>query len=132
MSARIVLHIDDDEDDRIFVKEAVLGFDESIIFIEASNGKEGLEKLKEFKSNQDLPCLILLDINMPLIPASEVLKQVKEDPQLSEIPLILFTTSSAARDKELAARNQVEFITKPTSYPELVECIQRALNHCPG
>jgi CheY-like chemotaxis protein len=62
---RTVLLIDDDHDDLEMLQEALKSIDADHTIVEAHNGIEGLEKLQELAAAETLPCLIVLDINMP-------------------------------------------------------------------
>lgn len=128
---RIVLYIDDDEDDLMMVQETINEIDPNMIVRQANNGETGVQFLKQSKEFNDLPCLIILDINMPGMSGKEVLKEIKKDQKLSSIPMVLFTTSSSAMDKSFASKENVELITKPTSTTGLVDTVKKILDHCP-
>lgn len=71
------------------------------------------------------PELVLLDLNMPRKSGLEVLEEIKKDPALRTIPVVLLTTSSApehiARSYELGGSG---FVTKPNTFTELVELMR--------
>src|SRR4051812_29994639 len=90
---KIILHIDDDPDDRYFVKRAITSIDPSIMLREAQNGKKAIEFLNQARLFGDLPNLIILDINMPVMDGHDTYKEISKDPELSLIPIIVFTTS---------------------------------------
>jgi two-component system, chemotaxis family, response regulator Rcp1 len=66
----------------------------------APNGKEAVELLRRLGSHGDAvrPDLIVLDLNLPLMTGREVLKEVKADPALLDIPIVVFSSSSDPRD----------------------------------
>jgi CheY-like chemotaxis protein len=130
MEEKIVLHIDDDEDDQMLVREAILQFDHTILVQAAPNGDHGLSVLKAFKDANRTPCLILLDLNMPGMTSDQIVTLIQKDEVYKNIPLIIFTTSSAARDKEFALRRGVAFLTKPSSHHDLIDCMQKLLGNC--
>jgi len=69
-----------------------------------------------------LPAIILLDLNMPGIDGRAVLQVLKLNPKLSKIPVIIFTSSSNAKDIEECYRlGANSYITKPVNYPALEE-----------
>ena len=74
------------------------------------------------KSNSPRPALILLDLNMPRKDGREALREIKADPSLRQIPVVVLTTSKAQEDiyssYDLGANS---FITKPVTLPLLVE-----------
>lgn len=127
---RIVLHIDDDEEDRELLKEAIHKYDSNIIVRQVDNGKAGISFLKQAKEFDDKPCLVVMDLNMPGMDGREVLKEIKKDQQLFSIPLVIFTTSSSEMDKLFAKKEGIEFVTKPHTYQELSKLVERLISHC--
>ncbi len=91
--------------------------------IDASDGREALEKIKREK-----PDLVLLDIVMPKMDGFEVLSQLKKDPVLKEIPIIMLTAKGQKSDqekgKELGATG---YIIKPFSPLALLKRIEEIL-----
>ena len=63
----------------------------------ASNGEEALKHLRN--THNETPCLILLDLNMPLMNGIEFLEIAKKDDQLRKIPVVVITTSKEDQDK---------------------------------
>ena len=124
---------DDDADDRLLVTDA---FNESgcageLRFVE--DGRELLDYLThrgkyESAGEAPRPRLILLDLNMPKKDGREVLREIKSDPDLKRIPVVVLTTSQADTDiggvYELGANS---FITKPVKYDSLVR-VMKALD----
>jgi CheY-like chemotaxis protein len=126
----IFLMADDDPDDRLLIKEA---FQESLIsnsiyFVE--DGVELLDYLRwqdKFSNPKDAPTpdLILLDLNMPRKDGREALAEIKSDPRLRYIPVVVLTTSKAEEDimrsYDIGAAS---YITKPVTFDGLVEAIR--------
>ena len=123
-----ILIVDDDVDDREIIRDAFQSAsqDQEYLFIE--NGDKLLEYL-EGESNEQLPSLILLDLNMPGKDGRETLKDLKTNKRYQCIPTIVFTTSSSIRDKKTAYELGANcFITKPDTFNKLVDlakCINR-------
>lgn len=91
------------------------------------NGEDALEFLYKRQSFQQAPSpqLILLDLNLPVLNGTEVLAQVKTDPNLKQIPVVVMSTSNAPEDIEESYRlNADYYVTKPGSYAELGEKAQ--------
>jgi CheY-like chemotaxis protein len=128
---RLVLHIDDDEEDRMLLEEALQKLDANIKVQQVDSGKAALSFLKQAREAGHLPCLIILDINMPGMNGKEVLKEIKKDRELAPLPLILFTTSSASTYSDLIQEENVELISKPLSPAELIDSAREMLKHCP-
>jgi CheY-like chemotaxis protein len=113
-----VLIIDDDEDDRILLAEALCETGCSIDFFNAGDGAEALKFLR-VKINPK-PEIIFLDLNMPRVNGIQCLTELKMDKLLKDIPVIIFTTSKLPEDKEKTQRlGAAYFLTKPTSFDEL-------------
>ncbi|HUH03456.1 MAG TPA: response regulator, partial [Kofleriaceae bacterium] len=71
------------------------------------------------------PGLILLDLNMPRKDGREALREIKADPTLSDIPVVILTTSKAEEDIARSYRDGANsFITKPVSFAALIEVVQ--------
>ncbi len=126
----VILMADDDADDRLLAKDALsecrLAHD--LRFVE--NGEELFDYLRrrgKYTSRADAPSpgLILLDLNMPKKDGREVLREIKADPELRKIPVVVLTTSKADTDigriYELGANS---FISKPVSFDSLVEVMK--------
>ena len=125
-----ILYAEDDSDDLFMVEQAFEQYNGSITLLHASNGFETLEKLKILKIADRLPCLIILDVNMPGMNGKETLIRIKQNSELQKIPVVLFTTSSSDADKAFAKKWDAEFITKPLMYSELEELAKTFLNLC--
>lgn len=91
----------------------------------AVGGTEGLEILHAHK-----PDLILLDLMMPDIDGWEVYRQMKADPNLADIPVIVVTAKAQSIDKVLGLHiaKVEDYITKPFGPQELLASISRVLN----
>ena len=96
----IVVYADDDSDDLMLVKEAFNNYSDNVDLITLNNGAEALSYLKKSISNDTVPCLIILDINMPKLDGKETLLKIREIERLKTVPVILFTTSSQQIDKK--------------------------------
>jgi two-component system response regulator len=125
-----VLMADDDEDDRQMTREA---FEEchlanDLRFVE--NGSELLDYLHRRGRFSDpafspRPGLILLDLNMPKKDGREALKEIKADPKLRQIRVIILTTSSASEDvRRCYDLTATSFITKPATFEELANVVK--------
>jgi len=121
-----ILMADDDEDDRLMTKEA---FQEARLANElrfVEDGEELLDYLYQRDKFSDpasspRPGLILLDLNMPRKDGREALKEIKDDPDLRQIPIVVLTTSKAEEDIYRSYDLGVNsFITKPVSFEGMV------------
>jgi two-component system response regulator len=126
----IFLMAEDDSDDRLLVKEAFRDNDmiNTLYFVE--DGVELLEYLHrqgKFSNHAScpIPDVILLDLNMPRKDGREALEEIKTDPHLRHIPVVVLTTSSAEEDiMRSYDKGAAGYITKPVKFGGLVEAIQ--------
>jgi CheY-like chemotaxis protein len=115
-----ILIVDDDEDDRELFCGAVNELDHLVSCKMAHNGKEALDLLR---SGAVKPDYIFLDLNMPKLNGKKFLSELKLDVALSEIPVVIYTTSKLPEDiEETKKLGAIHFITKPTGIEEL--CIE--------
>lgn len=126
----IILVADDDAEDRMLVKEALEEnrLKNAIQFVE--NGEELMDYLHNRGkfTDKDLyptPGLILLDLNMPKKDGREALREIKEDPYLRLIPIVVLTTSKAEEDiLKTYDLGVSSFITKPVTFAALVDMMK--------
>jgi two-component system response regulator len=124
------LMADDDPDDRLLIKEA---FEESLVSNSIYFVEDGVQ-LMDYLHHQDkfsdphiapMPDLILLDLNMPRKDGREALAEIKSDPNLRYIPVVVLTTSKAEEDiirsYDIGAAS---YITKPVTFDGLVNAIR--------
>jgi CheY-like chemotaxis protein len=124
-----ILYAEDDQDDVYMVKKAFEAHDH-IQVMHADNGSEALQMLNGMLQNNIKPCLVILDINMPVMSGKEALLKMKENREFDEIPVILFSTSSSKIDQEFAAQWGVELFTKPLNYSDLETIIREFVGKC--
>lgn len=130
MENRRILWADDDIDDLMLMRHVLKDLGDDYNITEVHNGQEAIEYLKNAKQKGELPCLIILDMNMPVLDGKETLAKLKKDEALSDIPVVFFTTSNSLMDKLYCQHNGVEMITKPPQYTNLKEAVQRLLKYC--
>lgn len=131
----VILMAEDDPDDRLLVREA---FEESRLLNElrfVEDGEELLDYLRRQKRYADpqsapKPGLILLDLNMPRKDGREALREIKADPELRRIPVVVMTTSRAEEDifrsYDMGASS---YISKPVTFERLVELMKSLGNY---
>ena len=127
-NSKKVLCVDDDEDDQMIVSETIQEIDNSIEVVTALNGVEALEILERTKSDNDLPCLIIMDINMPLMDGKQTLVEIRKDRALDGVPVVMFTTSSSQLDFAFCEQYGVDFIIKPINMQDFHNTIQKLLS----
>jgi CheY-like chemotaxis protein len=126
MSFQKILLVDDDEDDRSIMIEAINEIDKRIDCIGLIQGIDALDYLNQ--NIWSLPDLIFLDLNMPMMDGKEFLKEMKSKEHLKHIPVTIYSTSKQKRDmEETKILGAISFISKPTSFSLLKEEIRRIL-----
>jgi CheY-like chemotaxis protein len=129
-SPHTILLIDDDPDDLEFYGESIRTVKPALVIKEARSGQKALEYLGYAKKTNSLPCLIVLDVNMPVMSGRETLLEIKKDKDLLTIPIVIFSTASAPREKEYFANYEIEFFTKPCSLSEMQLIAHQLLRYC--
>jgi len=122
-TARPILLIEDDQIDVMTVQRALKELHVTNRLDVAENGQQALHRLRT--SDIERPCLILLDLNMPIMNGIEFLRIAKNDPQLKRIPVVILTTSEEQRDKmESFNLGVAGYMRKPVDYRQFVETIR--------
>jgi len=125
-----ILLADDDPDDRELTQDAFAENRLVNVLHCVEDGEELMEYLRRqgrYSDQKDapLPGLILLDLNMPRKDGREALKEIKADPELRRIPIVVLTTSKAEEDilrtYDLGVNS---YVTKPVTFKSLVELIK--------
>jgi len=118
-----ILLIEDDSVDAMTVKRALKELRVTNPLQWAENGEEGLAYLQQ--PDHEQPCLILLDLNMPVMNGIEFLQTFKSLPELRRIPVIALTTSDEQEDKvESFELGVAGYMRKPVEYQQFVEIIR--------
>lgn len=127
----VILMADDDDDDYFFTEKALRQSRLINTLCRVKDGEELLEYLLqrgryENKSEEcQRPGIILLDLNMPKMDGREALKEIKNHPELKDIPVVVFTTSKAEEDIYRSYQLGVNsFITKPVTFEGLTEVMK--------
>lgn len=129
----VILMADDDKDDQLLTRDALEESRVSNTLVVVNDGVELLEYLRgegQYKEqNNPWPGLILLDLNMPRMDGREALAEIKADPKLRAIPVVILTTSKTEEDMlngyDLGAAS---YLTKPVTFEGLVD-LMKALGH---
>ena len=118
---------DDDEEDCFLAKEAFEASGARAIFSCVGDGIELMDYLlkRSQSSLGELPDLVLLDLNMPRKDGREALMEIKYNPALKQIPIIILTTSEEGKDVAFSIKAGANFfITKPTTFDKWVEIMK--------
>lgn len=129
-ATKTILCVDDDPDDLAMLREAINEIGNGFQIHEAFDGVHALELLRQMQAADVLPCLIVLDINMPRMDGKQTLVALQNDKVLATIPVVLFSTSSSALDITFSRAKHVELITKPINYNALRNAADKLLSYC--
>jgi CheY-like chemotaxis protein len=125
---RYILYAEDDPDDFEILKQSMFQVDEDMNIIQVPNGQEAINHLKRHIDHP--PCLIILDINMPMMDGRQAIRLIKEDDLLQHIPMVAFTTSTNPMDKLLCQKLKVDCLSKPNSIPDMEKMVNQLLHYC--
>ena len=115
---KFVLYADDDPDDRDWASEASTAISSAFALVFVENGRQVLDFLMKTDSEQ-LPSLIVLDLNMPELDGRQTLKKLKVHPLFKSIPVAIVTTSTSKIDRDVCQQlGAALFLTKPDTCNE--------------
>ncbi len=117
---------DDDEDDRMLIKDALEEINPKINVIEAENGEELVDNVK--RSGDLGETMVMVDMNMPKKNGIEAIQEIRSEPKTAEIPTVMLSTSNSPELKRKAlAAGASDFIVKPNNFGTLVEILKGVL-----
>ena|SRR5258708_1257998 len=121
-----ILLIEDNEGDILLTTEA---FEDSKIVNSITairDGKEAISFFEALTKKEEIPHMVLLDINLPKVNGHEVLMYIKNNEKYKSIPVIILTTSSAEKDILQSYKNYANcYITKPIDVSDFIKAITK-------
>ena len=131
MESYKILLVDDDPEDRAIIQEAMETIEAGDIIHFAENGEQALEILEQGVQTNQLPCIVVLDLNMPRLNGTETLRLIRANERLKDISVVIYSTSINPLEKEKCMRlGANEYITKPLSYKESTFTARKLLDLC--
>jgi len=128
--SKFILFGEDDIDDEELLKELFSSVDDSFSLAFINNGNQVIDYLNELTDDR-LPCLIILDYNMPQLNGADILKELKNHLRYKEIPKIIWSTSQTetyrSKCMELGAN---DYIIKPSKVNDLIAAIKYMISIC--
>lgn len=117
--------VDDDNDDRETFRDA---FNELHSDNELKTFNNGLEALDYLNATEDVPDILFLDLNMPIMGGLEMLEEIRKNGRYKHLSVAIYSTSSAESDIEqtLAAGANI-YIIKPASFQTLVDTLKKVI-----
>lgn len=129
-ASKFILLGEDDADDREMLTEVFASIDRSFILLFVDNGKEVVSALEKLRDDQ-MPCLIVLDYNMPGLNGAEILKEVGQNERYKDIPKIVWSTSGSDKFRNLCLElGALDYVIKPSSNTELEKIARYMLSFC--
>jgi len=121
-STRPILLLEDDQVDILTTRRALKEIHVTNPLVVCENGEQGLAWLRDAA---EPPCLVLLDLNMPVMNGIEFLEHVKGDERLRRIPMIVLTTSGEMQDKVRSFDLGIAgYMAKSVDYRQFVEVMR--------
>lgn len=123
MNFQRILLIDDDQDDQELFLTAVSQISDKVDCVALADARMALKKLR---TEELQPEAIFLDLNMPVMNGQQFLTELKNDPSIASIPVIMFSTSSQLSTIQLTKKlGALDYIVKPDNYSNLVTILSR-------
>jgi len=128
MGSKIILIVDDDKEDRELLEEVISSEEPQTRVHSLANGYQLLDYLEKC-SETNLPHIVILDYNMPLLNGAELLAIICKDIRYQDIPIVILSTSNAPKHvEECMNRGAKEYFVKPTDIRELTTLTHRILS----
>jgi len=115
--------IEDSPSDLEFLRRAVEDVELPIQLLHCGSGSEAIEALRTTEP-ADLPELVLLDLDLPGCSGQEVLRQIRDEPTLESLPVVILTSSTLSTDRDNCRRLGANgYLVKPDRYDQLVTLV---------
>jgi len=122
-----ILLADDDEDDRLFFKDAIEAVKVKTKLEMVNDGQQLMDYLN--REGSVLPHVIFLDLNMPRKSGMECLEEIRRDEKLKAIPIAIYSTSSSEKDiHNTLIKGANIYITKPNDFQKLKKVISHVIS----
>lgn len=129
MSCTIFL-AEDDVDDQEFLEDAIRSIDPNVLLTSFTNGAKFIEHIEK-TTDEHLPCLIVLDYNIPEINGAEILRRLNESSRYQHIQKIIWSTSNSALFiKTCLDLGAKDYMIKPSSISGIREIAEKLLRWC--
>lgn len=120
-----IIYVDDDFDDKELMKELFTPIsDYNLVILD-----DGLDLLQYLQKREDVPALIILDINMPVVDGKKSIRTLKESKRYKDIPVVMYSTTTNAQEIEWYKLLGVDVITKPTSYADFQAITEKFISY---
>ncbi len=131
LPSKFILLGEDDIDDQEILEEIFSTEDTSLNLQFFNNGQKVISHLEDAADN--LPCLIVLDFNMPELNGAEILKKLSGNDRFNSIPKIVWSTSDSPVYKAMCLElGACDYLVKPSSINALRDIVKQMLSYCPS
>ncbi|MDB5251607.1 MAG: response regulator [Flaviaesturariibacter sp.] len=122
---RYIIYVDDDFDDKELLQEAFADIpDYDLVTLD-----DGLELIQYLEKADRLPNLIILDINMPALSGRDTMKILRAHERFSDIPLVMFSTTSNPVEIARFRASRIDLINKPVTYSSVKTIVQQLIGY---
>ena len=131
--ANRILVVDDDREDHMILLEYFSGegLDMFVTFID--NGQKAIEYLESLKDPDDMPRLIILDLNMPILNGTQTLQRIKQSLHHRNIPVVIYSTSENETERrKCLSLGAVEYMVKPMTFDEGLLMVRKFSSYLNG
>lgn len=126
----VILVADDDQDDRYLMDQAFAPYAGRLTVQYVQNGEAALKALRQMRENKALPCLVILDINMPRLNGKATLASLRQEAGFKKLSVVLFSTSDRGEDAAFAKAWDACLVTKPLSFEGLRKIVGGFVDEC--
>ena len=130
LPSKFILLGEDDADDQEMLKEVFTSIDISFVLFFVNNGKEILSALEKLKDDQ-MPCLIVLDYNMPGLNGADILQELSTNERYKNIPKVVWSTAGSEKFRKVCLElGALDYVIKPNNVVGLEEVARYMLSLC--
>jgi CheY-like chemotaxis protein len=130
LPSKFILLGEDDGDDQEMLKEVFASIDDSFILFFVNNGNEILSAIEKLREDQ-MPCLIVLDYNMPGLSGADILRELSTNERYKNIPKVVWSTSGSEKFRSLCLElGASDYIIKPNNIDDLEKAARYMLSLC--
>ena len=130
LPSRFILLGEDDEDDQEMLKEVFASIDTAFVLFFVNNGSEILSALGKLKDDQ-MPCLIVLDYNMPGLNGADILRELGTNELYKNIPKVVWSTAGSEKFRKICLElGAVDYVIKPNNVVGLEDVARYMLSLC--
>lgn len=125
----VILVADDDIDDQEMISDSFRDIDSRCTVEVVSNGQLAIDRMHN--DHLPRPCLVVLDLNMPVLDGMETLTRIRQNTGFHDIPVVVFTTSNSKESRSQSLTlGAMDYIVKPNDYRGLMEVTTKMMQYC--